>query len=198
MGKGQPYEEVAYGADMKETWFGGDKPGLAERNAAINLPYIINGDEVVTQSNTCLLYLGQKLGIDTPENFIHNHMVLDQVMDLRNDLMKVVYPFGNVKTKEEFPAAAKDHLEKSAKTNFTKLEGFCKGPYMCGAAPQSGDFHVFEMIDQHKDIAVKVGMADPVDACPKLQALHAAFKANPSLQVTLRQTVTRAMHRTMA
>merc|ERR1711924_88616 len=184
MGKGQPYEEVAYGADMKETWFGGDKPGLAERNAAINLPYIINGDEVVTQSNTCLLYLGQKLGIDTPENFIHNHMVLDQVMDLRNDLMKVVYPFGAVKTKEEFPEAAKNHMAGSATTNFKKLEGICKGPYMCGDAPQSGDFHVFEMLDQHFSICeMTEGCAGGIDAAafPKLKALYDAMKADGAL-----------------
>jgi glutathione S-transferase len=171
----------AYGADMKETWFGGDKPGLIEKNACMNLPYVINGEEVVTQSNSVLLYLGQKLGIDTPENFVHNHQVLDQTMDLRNDLMKIVYPFGAVKTKEEFPAAAKSHMEGSATGNFTKLEGFCKGPYMCGDAPQSGDFHVFEMLDQHKIICEALGIEDVTAAFPKLTALHAAMKAHPNL-----------------
>merc|ERR1712217_603357 len=99
-------------------------------------------------------------------------------MDLRNDLMKVAYPFGAAKTKDEFPAVAKKHLAESAKTHFTKLEGFCKGPFMCGASPQSGDFHVFEMIDQHMDIAKSVGAASPVTDCPKLNALYAAFKAD--------------------
>ena len=62
------------------------------------------------------------------------------------------YPFaGKVATKADFPSALKSHLEGSATTNFTKLEGFCKGPFMCGAVPQSGDFHVFEMLDQHSN-----------------------------------------------
>merc|ERR1712005_34543 len=95
--------------------------------------------------------------------------------------MKVVYPFGDAKTKDEFPAVAKKHLEGSTQTNMKKLEGFCKGPYMCGNTPQSGDFHVFEMLDQHKDIAASLKMDDPMDACPKLKALHAAFKADAKL-----------------
>eukprot|EP00928_Gymnodinium_smaydae_P062349 TRINITY_DN46234_c0_g1_i1.p1 TRINITY_DN46234_c0_g1~~TRINITY_DN46234_c0_g1_i1.p1 ORF type:complete len:268 (-),score=54.91 TRINITY_DN46234_c0_g1_i1:116-865(-) len=179
--KSCPFENAVYGADMQDTWFKGKKPELLAKNSCINLPYIVDGDKVVTQSNTCLLYLGQKLGVDTPEHFIANHTVLDQTMDLRNDLMKIVYPFGSVKTKDEFPDAAKAHLESSAKTNFTKLEGFCVGPYMCGAAPQSGDFHVFEMLDQHQSICVALGVPDVLDGFPKLKALHAAFKADPAL-----------------
>jgi len=137
----------------------------------------------VTQSNSVLLYLGQKLGIDEAAHFFKNHMVLDQVMDLRNDLMGVVYPFsGKVKTKEDFPNGAKEHLASSAKTNLTKLEGFCVGPYMCGASPQSGDFHVFEMLDQHQSICKKVGEPDVLDTYPKLKALHQQMKAEPKLQ----------------
>jgi glutathione S-transferase len=179
--KSQPFENVSYGADSKDEWFGKDKPELIKKNSCINLPYVLCGDDVVTQSNTCLLYLGSMLVIDTETNAIHNHTVLDQTMDLRNDLMKVAYRWAGV-TKESFPEAAKKHLEGSAKTNFTKLEGFCSFPYMCGSAVQSGDFHVFEMIDQHVAIAASLGEPNPVDGFPKLTALYAAFKADPKLK----------------
>jgi glutathione S-transferase len=179
--KEQPFNNVGFGADMKDTWFGAKKPELVQKNPCINLPYIIDGDLVVTQSNTCLLYLGEKLKIDAKEHFVKNHTVLDQVMDLRNDLMKVVYPFGEAKTKEEFPAVAKKHLEGSTVTNLTKLESFCQGPYMCGDQPQSGDFHVFEMLDQHDSICASLGQPSITDSYPKLKALHAAMKAEPKL-----------------
>ena len=72
--------------------------------------------------------------------------VLDQTMDLRNDLMKVVYPFGAVKTPDAFPDAFKQHFTKSASSTFKKLEGFVKtGPFVLGADPHSGDFMLFEM-----------------------------------------------------
>jgi len=175
------YNNVAYGADWSDKWLAGKKPELIKENSCMNLPYIIDGDTVVTQSNTCALYLGRSLKIDDDACFIHNHCVLDQVMDLRNDLVKIVYPFGPVKTKEEFPAGAKAHLENSAKTNFTKLEGFCKGVYMCGDTPQSGDFVLFEMLDQHESIAKAIGEPSVLSNFPKLKALHAAMKADSAL-----------------
>ena len=48
---------TAYGADMKETWFGADKPQLLENNSCMNLPYVVDGPIVVTQSNSCAVYL---------------------------------------------------------------------------------------------------------------------------------------------
>jgi glutathione S-transferase len=105
--KAAPFKEVAYGEDAAETWFGGDKPVLAAKNSLINLPYIIDGDVVVTQSNSCLLYLGQKLAIDLPEHMIRNHQVLDQTIDLRNALMKIAYgPEG-----KEFKPALEGHMD---------------------------------------------------------------------------------------
>jgi glutathione S-transferase len=166
---------------MKEKWFGEKKPELIKTNSCINLPFVLSGGDVVTQSNTCAVYLGRKLGIDTEINFVKNHTVLDQAMDLRNDLMMVVYPFGNIKTKDAFPEGAKKHLAGSATTNFTKLEGFCAGPYMCGAAPESGDFFVFEMLDQHLSIAESVGEVGFLDKFPKLKSLHSAMKGEASL-----------------
>ena len=64
--KKQAYKEVAYGEDASKEWFAGDKVKLLEKNSMANLPYIVDGETVVTQSNSCLVYLGQKLGIDKP------------------------------------------------------------------------------------------------------------------------------------
>jgi glutathione S-transferase len=88
--KNTKFTNVTYGADLTAEWFEKKKPELREKNACINLPYIIDGDMVVTQSTGCYLYAGQKLGIDDAALFVKNHMVLDQTMDLRNDLMNIV------------------------------------------------------------------------------------------------------------
>lgn len=175
--KKQAYKNVAYGDDAPAEWFGGDKKAIQAKNTLANLPYVIDGDTVVTQSNSVLVYLGSKLGIDKPEYQIHNHQVLDQTMDLRNDLMTIAYgPAG-----ANFKAALEKHM-KGAMGHFKKLEGFCVGPYMCGPAPQCGDFHVFEMFDQHLLMCAEMGVANSLAAdYPKLAALHAALKAEPSL-----------------
>jgi len=172
--KQKPFTNVAYGEDAKDEWFGKDKPELAKKNALINLPYIIYGEDVVTQSNSCLLFLGQKLGIDKVQYMIDNHQALDQTMDLRNALMKICYgPDG-----KDFKAALENHM-KGAATHFEKLEAFCKGPYMCGAEMQSADFHVFEMLDQHTAMCQEMWVVMPT--YPKLAALAAKVKADGAL-----------------
>ena len=83
--KKQSFVDKAYGDDAKAQWFGKDKPALQKKNGLMNLPHVIDGETVITQSNSCLLYLGRKLGIDLPQYIDHNHQALDQIMDLRND-----------------------------------------------------------------------------------------------------------------
>tara|TARA_B100000768_G_C11016464_1_gene264276 strand:- start:225 stop:542 length:318 start_codon:yes stop_codon:yes gene_type:complete len=87
-------------------------------------------------------------------------MALDQLMDLRNDTMKIVYPFANVVTKQaDFKAGLKEHVAQTASMHLAKLEGHCVGPYLCGGEIQSADFHMFEMLDQH------VAMCEQVTQC---------------------------------
>lgn len=187
--KGQPFVNKAYGDDAKTAWFGSDKPRLKESNALINLPYVVEGPTtadpkvtVVTQSNSCLLYLGQRLGIDRAELASHNRQALDQLMDLRNDTMKVVYPFAKVVTKQEdFAAGLQEHVQSTAPMHLAKLEGHCVGPYLCGAHIQSADFHLFEMLDQHVAMCEQASVAFDVTPFPKLRALHAAMRADPAL-----------------
>merc|ERR1711865_5369 len=180
-----PFNNKCYGDDFKETWFGGDKPKLAEKNSLINLPYVIDGDEVITQSNSVLHYIGAKAGIDLPANSSRNHQALDQIMDLRNDLMKIVYG----QTAESYPGAFAKHMDGPQQTHMGKLEGFVKGPYFCGDKPQSADFHMFEMMDQHMDMVAQTdGVEHDFAAYPKLMALHAAMKAEEGLKTYFEST----------
>lgn len=181
--KGQSFKNVGYGEDAKEKWFGGAKPAMLEKNALMNLPYVVDGETVVTQSNSCLLYLGKKLGIDTEANSMHNHQALDQLMDLRNGLMDVVYPFaGKVKTKEELAAMFPKHMETAVKGHLAKLEDFCVGPYLCGNSPESADFHLFEMLDQHMTMCCELSVAEfDFKQFPKLMTLFKSFRAEPKL-----------------
>jgi len=176
--KQKSFVNKAYAEDLKTAWFAGDKPTLKEKNSLINLPYLIDGETVVTQSNSCLVYLGQKLGIDTPEHAVKNHQAIDQIMDLRNDLMKIVYPGGKCASKQAFPEAFSAHV---AQAHFAKLEGFVSGPFICGAEPQSADFHLFEMLDQHMIIIQDIKCDYDMSQFPRLLALHAAMKALPTL-----------------
>jgi glutathione S-transferase len=176
--KQQTFKEVAYSSeDADAEWFGKDKPELKKKNSMINLPYLIDDDEVITQSNSILLYLGLKLGIDLPEHMIDNHQVLDQCMDLTDAYVKIIYT-GKQLAEGGFKAMVEKHMETAA-VHFTKLEGFLKGPYMCGAAMQCADFRVFELIDVHVQMCAETGVAIPKFA--KLMGFHAKIKNDPAL-----------------
>ena len=64
----------------------------------MNLPYIVDGDVVVSQSNACLVYLGEKFGLlgATPRERIECEQLLCEVMDLRNAMVKEFYGAGDL------------------------------------------------------------------------------------------------------
>lgn len=111
---GAPYEAVTYdlkcvGADGAEDPPRESKAGdglfydrsdwldtkvkLKQKNAFINLPYVIDGDTIVSQSNSCLEYLGEKFGLMGcgDEGRRNAQQCLCQVFDLRNKAVGLFY-----------------------------------------------------------------------------------------------------------
>ena len=43
----------------RDLWFKDDKPALLKTNYLTNLPYIIDGDFVLAQTDACINYLGR-------------------------------------------------------------------------------------------------------------------------------------------
>ena len=59
----------------RDEWFVADKPDLLKLNPLINLPYIKDGSLIITQSNACLKYLGNKYGLNGNE--VQNNQCLE-------------------------------------------------------------------------------------------------------------------------
>ena len=160
-------------------WFG-VKPALVVRNALMNLPYVIDGDVVVSQTNACFAYLGRKLGLYGANDLetLKCEQVLCEVMDLRNNAVKFFYSSG-----DDLAARVEAHA-KSAATSFGKLETWLRQqstPFFAGATPTAADFHAFEMIDQHLVTEVLV-VPGADNEFPLLAAFHTRFRALPQLQ----------------
>merc|ERR1719265_557741 len=100
-------KQYATGGD----WFGPAKERVLEKTPLANLPYILDGDTVVVQSNACMIYLGDKFklnGNDEKDKLICLQL-LDEIYDLRNTLMDLVYPFKKLNTtKEQYEGNAKN------------------------------------------------------------------------------------------
>ena len=59
---GIPYERVKYTPEIREKWFNEIKPELQKKNSAITLPYLIDGDKVVSESDAVCVYIVHKSG----------------------------------------------------------------------------------------------------------------------------------------
>ena len=82
-----------YDVGNKGSWFEKDKPALKEKNPLINLPYIIHGDVVVTQTDACMNCLGRHFGLHGSTAFqtAAIEQILAQTKDMRNDAVKLFY-----------------------------------------------------------------------------------------------------------
>eukprot|EP01123_Difflugia_compressa_P010147 TRINITY_DN3641_c0_g1_i1.p1 TRINITY_DN3641_c0_g1~~TRINITY_DN3641_c0_g1_i1.p1 ORF type:complete len:245 (-),score=42.25 TRINITY_DN3641_c0_g1_i1:122-748(-) len=164
------------------------KPKLQEKNALINLPYVIDtldGQEIiVTQSNSCLSYLGRKFKLvgKDERDLAKVEQIMNQVSDLRNTVIKVFYN----------AADGENHLTKDLPVHYSKFENWLKQNntiYTVCDTPTAGDFHLWEMIDQHELFAKSKGKPSPLEDYPKLKQLYQHFKDLPQIQQYLNKPI---------
>eukprot|EP01051_Picozoa_sp_SAG22_P004194 SAG22_NODE_219_length_14877_cov_14.334619_5_plen_175_part_00 len=145
----------------------------------MNLPYVIDGDLVVAQTNACFAHLGRVLGLygSSYAETIAVEQNLCQAMDLRNDAIGKFYGgFGD--------GGVAAHMSGAVDTHYGKFELVLTQngkPFLVADTPTACDFHVFEMIDQHELLASSSSLPSPLAKYPKLTKYYADFKALPTL-----------------
>ena len=87
------HQMPADGDYLGAKWFLEDKPKLKDMNPMINLPYIIDGDMVITQTNACMSHLGRKLGLwgTSTVEISQCEQLLCEIYDLRSDMTRMAY-----------------------------------------------------------------------------------------------------------
>jgi len=164
----------------KSSWFD-VKPAMKKVNALQNLPYVKEGDRIVTQTNACIGYLGRKFDLmgSTPDEVANVEQVMCQTTDLRNGAVGYFY-CGT-------PDGIKAYL-KGASAHYDKFElWFSQVGKAFSAAdrPLAGDFHLWEMLDQHIELCKAFKEADLLATRPLLAKFHTTFAALPKMQAYL-------------
>ncbi|KAK6177387.1 hypothetical protein SNE40_015496 [Patella caerulea] len=135
-----------------------------------NLPYYIDGDIRITQSNSIIRYLGQKhnlLGTTIKEK-VACDMMLENGMDLRNNSVYVSYnpDYENIKG---------DYFSNYLPTTFARFEKYLADkPWFAGENITVCDFVLYELLDQHCLVAPTC-----LDKFPKLRAFLNRFESLP-------------------
>merc|ERR1719357_994810 len=154
---GEDFADTQYTTVPKEgggwdasAWFKNAKPSLLDKNAYMNLPYVVDGDLVVTQSTAVYQYLGRRLKLagSTEAELVKDEQTLCEAYDLRNAAIRILY----ATPPNQYPEALKNHFATVLPGSCKKFEGWlaqAQTPFFSGAKPRPGDFHVFELLDQH-------------------------------------------------
>ncbi|CAN2391004.1 cellular detoxification of nitrogen compound [Pristimantis euphronides] len=136
-----------------------------------NLPYLVDGDVKLTQSNTILRYIAHKHGLcgSTEREEILVSMVENEAMDFRMRLVAISY-------NPEFEKLKGPYLEKlpTFLARYSQFLGV--RPWFVGDKITFADFLMYDVLDQHR-------MLDPtcLQEFKNLQDFLARFEALPAV-----------------
>nr|AEW46330.1 mu glutathione S-transferase [Ruditapes philippinarum] len=159
------------------------KPKFAELLDFPNLPYYIDGDVKITQSNAILKHIARKHNLDgdTAKEKANVDMLLDQAMDLRNGVVRLCY--------NKDYASLKDEYFKNVQTSLALFEKkLGDNKWSTGDKVTVVDFPMYELLDQHTRMK-----SDSLDAYPKLKAFLGRFQELPKVKEYLAQESVRNM-----
>mmetsp|Transcript_3299 Transcript_3299/g.3262 ORF Transcript_3299/g.3262 Transcript_3299/m.3262 type:complete len:263 (+) Transcript_3299:68-856(+) len=199
MFSGVPLNNVMYDLIEKDGKYDGScwfsvKPELKARNPFINLPYVIDGDNIITQTNACFAYLGRRLDLwgNTDKEVTEVEQILCEIMDIRNDMVKYAYSPND--THQEL-------LNQITGKNgsFQKLELWLEnsvkqghsGTFLVGNHATAPDFHLYEMIYQYTFLANCKGRSNILETFPRLSFFYESFAALPENQRYLQSNIGR-------
>ena len=189
---GAPYDDATYelqprpdGGWSNAEWSQAKRP-LKEALPLMNLPYLVDhhSGAIITQSNAVFQYLGRVLGLmgrDEAE-ISRVEMTLCETLDLRNETVRICYPFHGTK-KFNFRETLEKHVKGLQTGHYEKLDLFLgERPFFAGENPTVADFPVWEMLDQHELMCKKYSLASPLQKFSKLEAFYRRVRQIPQLK----------------
>jgi len=138
-----------------------------------NLPYYKDGEISITQSNAILRYIARKNDMcgKTEQEKVWVDMMADEAMDFRNGWVRLCY-------NPKFDELKGDYLAKTLPAKLDAFEKFLgERQYFCGATPTFPDFHMYELLVQHRMLA-----PDQINSHTKLAAFIDRFEALPKIK----------------
>nr|XP_022302683.1 glutathione S-transferase Mu 3-like [Crassostrea virginica] len=171
---GEEFEDVQYEQGdapeySREAWFSVKNTlGLAFPN----LPYYIDGDIKITQSNSILRYIGEKHGLlgKSAKEKVDCDMMVENAMDFRNGVVRLCYNKDYEKLKDDYFKNVMDKLKQ-----FNAFLG--DKSWFAGENITICDFPMYELLDQHK--LMKPGI---LDGFPNLVKFVERFESLPKIK----------------
>ncbi|XP_036624478.1 glutathione S-transferase Mu 3-like [Trichosurus vulpecula] len=141
-----------------------------------NLPYLIDGERKLTQSNAILRYIARKHNMcgETEDEKIRVDLLENQVMDFRMQLVRISYSPDFEKLKPGYLEQLPDQLKL-----FSQFLG--KRTWFAGDKITFVDFIVYDVLDQNRMLEPKC-----LDEFPNLKDFLARFEALEKIAAYMR------------
>jgi glutathione S-transferase len=169
-----PYEEKRYEQGPapsfdKTCWFEVKDTVLGAEYPFPNLPYLVDGDATVTQSNAIVRYIAAEHGLlgSNQDEARRCEIMLEEGMDFRNRTVTMAY--GRLGAGFE---AEREAYATTLHSWLTKYESFLTGDWFAGDALTAADFVMYELLDQNR-----LMIPGSLDAFPRLAAFLERFRA---------------------
>ena len=183
-----PFTIRAYALDgsfNRDEWLVQDKPAMRAKNPFINLPFVRDGDVLVTQSNACMSYLGRKFGMwgNSDAELITCETLLCETMDLRNAVVRFSYSATKADAQEFVNSCRNGSLAK-IEMHLASTEFFAATrPFTLGTRVSAPDFHLYELLLQIK-LASEFYECDAFFTAdmPNLELFFTGFGKLPKMQ----------------
>lgn len=137
-----------------------------------NLPYYIDGEIKICQSNAICRYIARKHNLcgATEEKRVEVDILENQLMDFRNGFVRLCYG-------PNFDENKKTYLEKTLPTSLGAFSDFLKDrKFFAGDEVTFVDFIAYELFDQHMAMN-----ADSFTDFKNLKDFHARIRALPEI-----------------
>ncbi|KAF8785293.1 glutathione S-transferase Mu 1-like [Argiope bruennichi] len=173
--KNVDFEDKRYPPGDRSTW---EKVKFSLNLDFPNLPYYIDGNIRLTQSNTILRYLAGKYGLDgnTEEEKLRVSLAEQQITDFRDSFINVIYNENFEKLKPEFLPKVPAQLKL--------VENFLGNrKYLAGDTLTYVDFMAYDTLDFYLYLIPNV-LAD----FPALKDYHLRIRNLPELQGYLKSS----------
>ncbi|CAB4069505.1 GST [Lepeophtheirus salmonis] len=142
-----------------------------------NLPYYINGDVKLTQSNAIIRHIARKNDLcgKTENEKVKVDLLAEQAMDFRNGFARLCYNPNFESLKDEYLKSIQDKLKE-----FSNFIG--KSSWFTGESITFADFIIYELLDQHRLLSSKLldpfqNLRDFLDRFEKLPKIAKYMKS---------------------
>ena len=175
--KDVPYEVTAYTYENAAKWTEDDKKNLGIEFP--NIPYIIDGDVKLSQSNSILKYLEKKFGSYCNGDLAHDiklDVLLESISDIRLPFTLMCYMEGDMAKKKEMYLSPRNTSKFEYFDGWLKDRKFLTGDSLCVA-----DFALWNIVDYNDSFDANI-----LASYKNIQRFKKDFQSDPKVDAYLK------------